>query len=168
MEQWNLCKVRYEKVMENGIRKNVTEQFVVNAETFTIAELRLQKVLADELPSGFDIIAITRLKIAEIVLDKAGVASYINSEAQKIFGNNALSGEADKWFKVKINFITLDEKTGKEKKAPFFWLVNADSPRTADELTAIEMRKSMCDFTIESVVEMKIVDVLHFIKQQEV
>ena len=37
MHTWFECKIRYEKVMENGMQKKVTEPYLVDALSFTEA-----------------------------------------------------------------------------------------------------------------------------------
>ena len=41
MHTWFECKIRYEKVMENGMQKKVTEPYLVDALSFTEAEARI-------------------------------------------------------------------------------------------------------------------------------
>ena len=41
MHTWFECKIRYEKVMENGMNKKVTEPYLVDALSFTEAEARI-------------------------------------------------------------------------------------------------------------------------------
>lgn len=38
---WFECKVRYEKVCENGMNKKVTDSYLVDALSFTEAEARI-------------------------------------------------------------------------------------------------------------------------------
>ena len=41
MHTWFECKIRYEKVVENGMQKKVTEPYLVDALSFTEAEARI-------------------------------------------------------------------------------------------------------------------------------
>ena len=41
MHTWFECKIRYEKVMENGMQKKITEPYLVDALSFTEAEARI-------------------------------------------------------------------------------------------------------------------------------
>ena len=75
--------------------------------------------------------------------------------------------EADKWFKCKLNFITLDEKSGKEKKTAQFFLVNANTALTAHELVDNFMRSSVSDYEVEQVDETKILEVFKVVSKDE-
>lgn len=44
---WFECKIRYEKVMEDGLQKKVTEQYVVDALSFSEAEARIIEEMSD-------------------------------------------------------------------------------------------------------------------------
>ena len=76
-----------------------------------------------------------------------------------MLGQKNASAEADKWFKCKLNFITLDEKTGKEKKSARFFLVNANTAMTAHELVDNFMAGSISDYEVQQIDETKILDV---------
>ncbi|MTU94460.1 DUF4494 domain-containing protein, partial [Parabacteroides merdae] len=41
MHNWFECKVSFEKIMENGAQKKVTEPYLVDALSFTEAEARI-------------------------------------------------------------------------------------------------------------------------------
>ena len=68
--------------------------------------------------------------------------------------------EADKWFKCKINAITLDERSGREKKTPIFFCVNADTALEAHHRLDEHLKKTMMDYTVEQVDETKIIGVI--------
>lgn len=88
------------------------------------------------------------------------MASKIDGDARKLLGQKNASTEADKWFKCKLNFITLDERSGKEKKVAQFFLVNANTAMTAHELVDNFMQSSVSDYEVEQVDETKILDVI--------
>jgi hypothetical protein len=96
MHNWFECKIRYDKVMENGVNKKVTEPYLVDALSFTEAEAR---IIEEEKPfiSG------------ELIVADIKRANYT-----ELFP--ATEDAADRWFKCKLYFITLDEKSGAEKK----------------------------------------------------
>ncbi|MBR4929376.1 MAG: DUF4494 domain-containing protein, partial [Bacteroidaceae bacterium] len=95
--EWFECKVKYDKTMENGLIKQVTEAYLVDALSFTEAERRFLEEIEPFMSGEFMVTDIKRAKIAEL------------------FESN--DGLADRWFKCKVAFITLDEKTGAEKRA---------------------------------------------------
>jgi hypothetical protein len=66
---------------------------------------------------------------------------------------------ADRWFKVKLVFITLDEKSGAEKKSSTYVLVQAADLRDAVKKLDEGMKGTMADYQISSVAETAIMDV---------
>ena len=89
--EWFECKVRYDKTMENGLSKQVTETYLVDALSFTEAERRFIEEIEPFMGGEFTVTDIRRTKIAEL------------------FESN--DGLADRWFKCKVAFITLDRKS---------------------------------------------------------
>ncbi len=100
------CKVRYEKTMESGERKKVTETYVVNALSFAEVEGRIIEEMKPYV--GNETMDVTAIKIA----------SY-----KEVFFSD--TDNDDKFYKVRCNFITLDEDSGKEKKTAVDYLVQA-------------------------------------------
>ena len=92
MSEWFECKVRYEKTLENGLVKKVTEPYLVDALSFTEAEKRFIEEIEPFMSGDFQVTDIKRAKYAELF--------EADEEA------------ADRWFKAKVAFITLDEKSG--------------------------------------------------------
>ncbi len=137
MANWFETKVRYDKMMENGMQKKVTEPYLVDALTFTEAEARITEEVTPFISGEFSISAVKRTKIAEIFWDDT----------------------ADKWYLVKVNFITLDEKTAVEKKTTSQILVAASDFRGALENFMDGMKGTMADFEIASITETPIMDV---------
>lgn len=157
--KWYQVKARFERVQDNGIQKMVSELYLVQAFSFGMAEAAIQKEIAPFASGEFDIVAVARKNYSEIITDKFGIESRIDGEARRILGQKNASMEADKWFKCKLNFITLDEKSGKEKKTAQLFLVNANTALTAHELVDNFMRGSISDYEVEQVDETKILDV---------
>lgn len=92
---WFECKIKYEKMLEDGTQKKVTEQYTVDALSFTEAEKRIMEEMSSYISGAFEVSDIKK-------------ASY-----KEVFFSDQDS--ADKWYKAKLQFITLDEKTAKEK-----------------------------------------------------
>lgn len=137
MALWFECKVRFDKMMENGSVKRVTEAYLVDALSFTEAEARIIKQQTPYISGDFTIPAIKRTNIAEIFPDDT----------------------ADKWWLVKYNTITIDEKTAKERRTPVYVMVQANSQQGATDRFNDGMKGTMADFEIEKVAETKIIDV---------
>ena len=144
MHNWIECKVKYDKTMENGIIKKVPELYLVDALSFTEAEARIIDEITPFLNPG-----------GELLVSAIKIADY-----SEIFTTNSES--ADKWFKTKLNFITLDEKTQKERKTSTTMLVQAADLRDAVKRLDEGMKGTMSDYEIASVSETAIVDVFPY------
>ena len=143
---WFLCKIRYEKTMEDGLQKKVTEQYVVDAVSFTEAEARIIEQMSSYVSGEFDIVEIDRCKFGEV---------FFSDEEM-----------ADKWYKAKLKFITIDEKTEKEKRSAVYYLVQAwgfeDARKNIDEA----MGGTMIDYEIDTVSETPIMDVYEYVEKE--
>ena len=139
LHTWFECRIKYEKVMENGMNKNVTEPYLVDALSFTEAEARIIEEMTPYISGEFTVSDIKR----------AGYSELFFSE----------DANADRWFKCKLTFITLDEKSGSEKKTSTNVLVQASDLRDAVKKLDDGMRGSMADYLIASVAETAIMDV---------
>lgn len=142
MNEWFECKVRYEKTLENGLVKKVTEPYLVDALSFTEAERRFLEEIEPFMSGEFQVTDIKRAKLAELF--------ECDEEA------------ADRWFKAKVAFITLDEKSGVEKKSSQIMLVQASDLRDAVKRLDKGMEGTMADYEIASITETPIMDVFHY------
>lgn len=137
MGNWFECKVRYDKVQENGAVKKVTEPYLVDALSFTEAEARITEEQTPYISGDFSVSAVKRTKITEIFWDETG----------------------DKWYLAKLAFVTIDPKTGAEKKATTTILVQAKDFKTALDNVVEGMRGTASDYEIVSITETLIMDV---------
>ena len=144
---WFECKVRYEKSGEDGTPKKVTETYVVDALSFSEAESRIMEEMSRWV-SG-------ELEIADLK-----IAQY-----KEIFF--ADSDMADKWYKAKLAFITIDEKTDKEKKTTVYYLVNAGNINSALKNVDEIMSGTMVDYQTCNLSETQIIDVFEYKKKTE-
>ena len=136
---WFQCKIRYEKVMEDGLQKKVTELYVVDALSFTEAEARIMEEMSSYIRGEFEVVEIDRCVFKEI---------FFNDEQT-----------ADRWYKSKLQFVTIDEKTEKEKRTTVYYLVQGSTLENARKNIDEVMGKTMIDYIISSVSETKIMDV---------
>ena len=136
---WFECKVRYEQTQEDGLEKMVTETYVYKAADFGDAYDKATKDMSTFISGEF---GITGMKIAQYG------EVFIQDERTE-----------EKFYRVKVNFIVLDEKTNKEKKIAQYYLVNADSVEKARKYTDTALSQTMADFIIVSVQETMIIDV---------
>lgn len=140
MAQLFETKIRYDKIQENGAVKKVTEAYLVDALSFTEAEARIIEEMTPYISGDFSVVAIKRTKIAEV------------------FWNP----EAEKWWTVKVNFITLDEKSGVEKKSASLILVQADDDASAREKFNEGMKGTMADYEIAGINETNYLEVFNY------
>ena len=136
------CGVRYEKTADNGSIKKVTELYLVDACSFAEAEGRITKEMEPYISGDFDVVTIKRTNYSEIVENGAD--------------------SADKWFKAKLVFITLDEKSGKEKKQAVHFIVKATDINNAHALVVEHMKTSVMDYEIATLDETKIMDLFRY------
>ena len=124
-------KIQYQKLQEDGKEKKVTEQYVVEALSFTEAESRITEEMTLFIDGDFDVV----------------------SEKIAPFNEIFLSGNSndDKWFVSKVAFITIDEKTEKEKKQTFRYLVQAATSELALDYTKTMLNQCLSDYSIDSV-----------------
>lgn len=139
MHTWFECKIRYEKMMENGMNKKVTEPYLVDALSFTEAEARIIEEMTPFISGEFTVSDIKRANYSEL----------FPSEEEA----------ADRWFKCKLVYITLDEKSGAEKRTSSMVLVQAADLRDAVKKLDEGMKGTMADYIIASVSETPLMDV---------
>ncbi len=137
MANWFECKVKYEKLQEKGNVKKVSEPYLVDALSFTEAEARITEEQRPFISGEFQVAAIKPTKIAEIFWNEAG----------------------DRWYLVKVAFITIDEKTAAEKRAVSQILVQAANFKHALETFEEGMKGTMADYEIVQINETPIMDV---------
>lgn len=154
------CGVRFDKMMENGTIKKVTEIYLVDALTFTEAEARITSEIAPYISGDFDVVTIKRTNYSEIVYDRFSLNSGADAQYQKLTrANSQTSDVADKWFKAKLNFITIDEKSGREKKTTYHYIINAGSINAAHDTLVSYMNGTMADYEIATLDETRVMDV---------
>ena len=141
MSQWYQCTVKYEKTMENGALKKVSEPYLVDALSFTEAEKRIIEEITPFMTGIFEVSDIKKPRIAEIF--------------------EAKDDAADRYFRLKLSFITLDEKSGKEKKSSQNVLVQAEDLRDAIRRLDEGMKGSVSDYGIVAVTDTPIMDIFH-------
>ena len=128
--------------MENGLLKKVTEPYLVDAINFTEAEKRMIEEMAPFMHGEFQVDDIKRVKIAEL----------FESSKQ----------EDDKWYKCKLSFIIIDEKSGKEKKTTNLVLVKDINIKTALANLEEGMKTTQIDYEVTAIQETPIMDVFHY------
>ena len=138
-KKWFEAIVRYDKVMESGEVKKVNETYVVDAITFGEAEESIAGILSKYIFGDFDVKNINPAPYSEIFFSDRDTD--------------------DKYYRVKLNFITINETTQTEKKSKITYLVQAGSLEQARKNTEEVMNGTMIDYEFVSVTETKILDV---------
>lgn len=139
------CKVKYRKTSETGSQKIVTEAYLVDAISFTEAETHINVKMREYISEEFKV---TNIKVANY-------AEAHNFE------------ECDLFFKSKVLLFAYDEETGKERKSNLYLLVQARDAKEAYDNTLQIMQNTMGEYSIPAVSETAIVDVFHYLSENE-
>ena len=141
-------KVQYQKMQDDGKEKKVTEQYVVEATSFTEAEARIIEEMSPYISEALDVVAEKIPPFNEILLSD--------------------NSNDDKWFLSKVSFITIDEKTAKEKKTSQRLLVQAETSEKAMDHTKEMLSHGMYDYSIDAVKDTPTLDVFLYEVKKEV
>ena len=144
---WFECKIRYEKVMENGLQKKVTEQYVVDALSFSEAEQRIIEEVSAYISGEFEVTDVKKAQYKEVFFSDADLE--------------------DRYYKAKLAFITIDEKTEKEKRSNVTYLVQAATLDGAVKNINEVMNGTMIDYEKSNIAETKVMDVFEYKKQED-
>lgn len=142
MNTWFLCTIKYDKVAENGLVKKASEKYLFDSLSFTESEGRCIEEMTPFISGEFTVSDIKRANYSEI---------FFSDEES-----------ADKYFKCKLYFVTIDEKSGTEKKTATNILVQAADLRDAVKKLDEGMKGTMDDYVIASVAETSIIDVYKY------
>lgn len=177
MAQYFECSVRYDKMQQNGSVKKVTEKYIVDALSFTVAEARIIAAITPYMSGDFTIPAIRKTKISEVFstsqvalalgktksdVEKAIARQSADDIEKATSVDNLLEHQDSRWFLVKVAFITIDEKTAAEKRSVSQILVESTDVGAARERFNEGMKGTMADYDIESIVDTKYMDVFLF------
>lgn len=140
MNSWFECKVSFEKMLENGMQKKVTEPYLVDALSFTEAEARIIEEIRPFITGEFTVADIKRARYSELFLNDHG----------------------DRFYKIKVYFITLDEKSGAEKKTAATMLAQASTLKEALAVLEEGMKGTMADYTVAAISETALMDIFPY------
>lgn len=144
MRTWFLCKVKYAKENEEGLLKNISEQYLVDAVSFTEAEAILYDRLASQIRGDFQVTGISKSNIVDVF-------HY---------------AESDIWYKCKISYLVADADSGKEKKVNQYMIVTADDVKNAFDRIQESLSNMLVSFRIPDIVESPIMEVFPFEKDE--
>lgn len=144
MASWYLGKIRYQKEDEAGSLKTINEVYLVDAVSYTESEARLYKQIVTGA-SDFSVASITRMRLADLFTYEDG----------------------EQWFKCKVIYFSVDEKSGKEKKVVNYMLVNADGIGQALERITESMRNFLIPYETTDINLTPILDVFPYTAEEE-
>ncbi|MGN0229989.1 MAG: DUF4494 domain-containing protein [Muribaculaceae bacterium] len=137
MAQWFECKIKIDKTTADGVIKTSTENYLVDALSFTEAEARIIEEMQPYISGEFKVDSVKRVRVSEMFFDETG----------------------DRWYKAKVNFVTLDEKKGVEKRTASYMYVQATEFSKALQNLMEGMKGTMSDFEVASITETSLLDV---------
>jgi Domain of unknown function (DUF4494) len=144
MATWYLCKIRFQREDEAGSLKTINEAYLVDAVSYTEAETRIFEIVASNTPE-FQLVNLTKMKLSEVFFEENG---------------------SEIWYKAKVQYISFDEKTQKEKKVPHMMLINAENPKEAYE-ALVKNLGNLNDYQITDVNITTILEVCPYVPENE-
>ncbi|MFV0484572.1 MAG: DUF4494 domain-containing protein [Bacteroidales bacterium] len=138
MQTWYECKIRYQKIDEDGRERKVSELYLFEAVSYTDAEARVFNFMGQITREEFTILNIKKANYAEIFPYDSG----------------------DKWIKAKINIITIDEEKSKEKIISNYYLTLADDIKESINRLEESLEYLLVPFVISQVGISNIMDIL--------
>ena len=140
MHNWFQCKVKYEKNAQDGGIVKTSEAYLVDALSFTEAEERINEEMRPFISGEFLVSDIKREKVNELFANEAG----------------------DRWYRSKVNFISLDEEKGVEKRIATTMYAQASSVKDALEVIEKGMKGTLADYEIAAITVTNIMDVFPY------
>lgn len=140
MYNWFECKVSYDRMGDEGLLTSVKESYLVDALSFTEAEKRITKEIQPFVSGEFMVANIRRMKLADLFTRPGG----------------------DRWYRCKVNMITIDEEKDLERKQALQMMVQATNFSEAVQLLSEELKKSIADCEIVSIIETNLMDVFQY------
>lgn len=145
MPSWYLGKIKYSQEQETGSVKQISESFLLDAVSYTDAETRLYKLVADSTPE-FTVDSITRQKISDVFTYEDG----------------------DIFFKIKTSWDSVDEVKGKAKKIVATVVLNASDIPQAIERLKEEYKNMLIPYEITDINTTAILEVCRYEGKEEV
>lgn len=144
MRTWFLCKVKYAKENEEGLLKNISEQYLVDAVSFTEAEAIIYDRLGSQVRGDFQITGLSKSNIVDVFFFE----------------------DADIWYKCKVSYLVSDGESGKEKKVTQYMIVTASDVKDAYDRIQESLSNMLVSFRVPDIVESAIVEVFPYEKDE--
>lgn len=141
MNNWFECKIKYNKIDEaSGKQKQVKEPYLVDAVSFTEAESRMMELMKDDLGDEFLVSDLKKVNYSDIF-------NYDDTE---------------QFYKCKVVFVDVDERSGREKRTNNQMLVAAKSVREAYDRLEENLQEVLIPYEIASITASPIIDVFPY------
>lgn len=140
MHTWFQCKVKYERNVDDGSIAKVSETYLIDALSFTEAEERINEEMKPYISGDFMVTDIKRAKIYELFENESG----------------------DRWYRSKVNFVSLDEEKGVEKRIATTMYAQASTLKEAVDVIDKGMKGTLADYEIASVAETEVMDIFKY------
>jgi len=144
MRTWFLCKVKYAKENEEGLLKNISEQYLVDAVSFTEAEAIIYDRLGSQIRGDFQITGLSKSNIVDVFFFE----------------------DADIWYKCKVSYLVSDGESGKEKKVTQYMIVTASDVKDAYDRIQESLSNMLVSFRVPDIIESPIVEVFPYEKDE--
>ena len=144
MATWYLSKIKFQREDEAGSLKSISEAYLVDAVSYTEAEARMFEIVVTNTPD-FQLVNLAKMKLSEVFFEENG---------------------SEIWYKAKVQYISFDEKTHKEKKVPHMMLINAENPKDAYE-ALVKNLGNLNDYLITDINLTPILEVCPYVPENE-
>jgi hypothetical protein len=144
MAIWYSCKIQYLKQFDDGKMKIVSEEYLIDAVSFTDAEARIYKCISATI-SDFNIASVRKTNIKDV----------FNFE------------DCETWYRCKMSYMSIDESNGKEKRTNSYMLLSAETPKQAYERLQESLASMIVPFDITDVNLTTIIDVFPYVAEEE-
>lgn len=141
-DKFFLCKVAMPEMQENGVEKDVTKQYAINAIDWAEAQARITEHLTPYCKGNMTIKDIKPAKFTEIF--------FTDVETD------------DAWYSAKLAYITVDERSGKEKRKLHTHLFQGSSLDGASKVIGEAIGNTMIDYDKTELKDSKIFEVIEY------
>lgn len=140
MNYWFLCKVSYNKELEDGTVKKLKDTYLTDAMTLTDAEARMYEEVGNTIQGEFDVSAANRINFIDVF-------TYPDTQY---------------YFRCKVRYVTIDEKKGKEKETKNLILIGANDLKDAYDRLTNELKTMLVPYEIIEIVKTPILEVFRY------
>lgn len=145
MRTWYVAKVKHQKEDDDGRVRNVIEQFLIDALSYTEAETRVYEEMEVIVRGEFYVTSLTKTKIIDVFQYE----------------------DADFWYKCKITYSVTDADSGKEKKVVNEMLVTASNAKEAYDRIFESLDNMLVTFRVTEIIESPIMEVFPYVSEED-